>query len=282
MSPRGFEASQRPLVWIRSRISPSASAVPHGFWLSWIGHVPVGHLAVRDPVRADDPGEADVDHAALGLHVQPDAEAAEEDGRTRQQPDRPDRRRGAGRPVPARDPDAPSEQVEQRRIGERSAPEDLALVEEAKRDREREQREEVEVAQRERAPQVREADEEGGAEAEPEPHAVDRLAAEGAGAAARHRPRDLRPGPRLLHRAGVVVHLAEHDLPGVARPGLHDPLVGRRPVFGVGLSASAGSGRASRRPSGSAAGSRSPAPRSAARLPRRARTVPRSSRPSSS
>ena len=130
-----------------------------------LGHVPVGHLPVRDPLRADDSGEADVDDAALGLHVQADPEAAEEDGGARQQPDRPDRRRGPRRAVPARDPDTPSEQVEQRRIGERSAPEDLALVEEAKRDREREQGEEVEVAQRERAPQVGEADEEGRAEA---------------------------------------------------------------------------------------------------------------------
>ena len=42
MSPRGLEASQRPFVWIRSRISPSASAGPHGFWLSWIGMCPYG------------------------------------------------------------------------------------------------------------------------------------------------------------------------------------------------------------------------------------------------
>ena len=55
------------------------------------------------------------------------------------------------------------------------------------------------------------------------------------GAAARHRPRDLRPGPRLRHRAGAVVDLAEHDLARLARPGLHDPLVRRRPVLGVRL-----------------------------------------------
>ena len=42
MSPRGFEASQRPLVWIRSRISPSASAVPHGFRFPCSGMCPYG------------------------------------------------------------------------------------------------------------------------------------------------------------------------------------------------------------------------------------------------
>ena len=56
-------------------------------------HVPVGRLAVRDPVRADDPREADVDHASLRLHVQPDPEPGEEDGNADEQPDGPDRSR---------------------------------------------------------------------------------------------------------------------------------------------------------------------------------------------
>ena len=40
--PRGFDASQRPLVWIRSRISPSASAMPHGCRSSCTGMWPYG------------------------------------------------------------------------------------------------------------------------------------------------------------------------------------------------------------------------------------------------
>ena len=54
-------------------------------------------------------------------------------------------------------------------------------------------------------------------------------------ASPRHRPGDLRPRPRLAHDACVVVHLAEHDLARLARPGLHDPLVRRGPILGVGL-----------------------------------------------
>ena len=42
MSPRGFAASQRPLVWIRSRISPSASAVPQAFRFPSSGMCPYG------------------------------------------------------------------------------------------------------------------------------------------------------------------------------------------------------------------------------------------------
>jgi len=37
VSPRGFEDSQRPFSWIRSRISPSASAGPHAGRVSWTG-----------------------------------------------------------------------------------------------------------------------------------------------------------------------------------------------------------------------------------------------------
>ena len=40
VSPRGFADSQRPFVWIRSRISPASSAGPHGFRLSSTGMFP--------------------------------------------------------------------------------------------------------------------------------------------------------------------------------------------------------------------------------------------------
>ena len=123
-------------------------------------HVAVRHLPVRDPVRAHDAREADVDHASLRLHVQAHPEPGEENRGAGEHPDRPDRRPGARRPVAAGDPDAAAEQVDERRIRERSAPEDLALVEEPERDREGQQREEVEVAQREKPAQIREPDQE--------------------------------------------------------------------------------------------------------------------------
>ncbi len=222
-------------------------------------HVPVGHLPVRNPLGADDPGEADVDHAPLRLDVQADAKAGEKDAGSREQPHRPDGGGRARRPVAPRDPEAAAEQVHERRVRERRAPEDLALVEEAKRDREREQREQVEVAERERPPQVGEADDEERAEGEPEPDAVDRLAAERARASARHRPGDLRARPGLRHLSRAVVDLAEHDLARLARPRLHDPFVLRRPVLGARSAASADTGRASRRPCRRGTGSRSPA-----------------------
>ena len=42
VSPLGFADSQRPFVWIRSRISPAASAGPHAFRLPSIGKFPHG------------------------------------------------------------------------------------------------------------------------------------------------------------------------------------------------------------------------------------------------
>ena len=75
MSPRGLDRSQRPFVWIRSRISPSASAVPQGVRSSSTGMWPYGICAVRDPLRADHAREADVDDAPLRLHVEAHAEA---------------------------------------------------------------------------------------------------------------------------------------------------------------------------------------------------------------
>ena len=94
------------------------------------------------------------------LDVEPDPEAGEEDAAAGEQPHRPERRATRAAAGRAADPEAAAEQVGERRVGERGAPEDLALVEEAQRDREREQREQVEVPERERAPQVGEPDEE--------------------------------------------------------------------------------------------------------------------------
>ena len=42
MSPNGLAASQRPFVWIRLRISPSASAGPQAFRFPSIGMCPYG------------------------------------------------------------------------------------------------------------------------------------------------------------------------------------------------------------------------------------------------
>ena len=42
MSPRSFADSQRPLVWMRSRVSPSESEGPHGFRDPYFGMCPYG------------------------------------------------------------------------------------------------------------------------------------------------------------------------------------------------------------------------------------------------
>ena len=42
VSPSGLADSQRPFVWIRSRISPEASAGPHAFRSSSTGKLPHG------------------------------------------------------------------------------------------------------------------------------------------------------------------------------------------------------------------------------------------------
>ena len=66
------------------------------------GKWPYGDLSVRDPVGADHARVADVDHVR-GAHVEPDPEARREDGRGREQPDRPDGDgTGAEPPAPAR------------------------------------------------------------------------------------------------------------------------------------------------------------------------------------
>ena len=37
VSPSGFALSQRPFVWIQSRVSPDASPGPHAFFVCSIG-----------------------------------------------------------------------------------------------------------------------------------------------------------------------------------------------------------------------------------------------------
>ena len=240
-----------------------------GFRSSCTGMCPYGISPFAIRCGADHAGEADVDHAPLRLDVQPDAEAGEEDACGREQPHRPDRRAtsAAARSRRAIQTQRPS-RYDERRIGERRAPEDLALVEEPQRDREREQREQVEVPQRERPAQVGEP--ERGRRAQKLSQSQTLLIVlppKAPGAAACHRPGDLRPGPRLRHLAGAVVDLAEHDLARLARPGLHDPLVRSRAVLGVRLRLR----RVAVEPVGDlrgGRGSRSPAPRSGARRPR--------------
>jgi hypothetical protein len=186
-------------------------------------HVPVRRLAVLDdPLRADDPGEADVDHVR-GAHVQADPEAHEEDGGGEEHPHRPERPGRAAAPLPP-DPRHAPEQVEERRVRERHRREDLAAVEEPERDAEREQDEQVEVSHRAQPAQVGEADEEDRAEGEPDPGVVD-LAAERAAVPAGHLPGHLRARPRLGHLARLVVHLRQGDLArvGQGRPDSHRP-----------------------------------------------------------
>ena len=203
VSPCGFADSQRPFVWMRSRISPAASAGPHAFRLALDREVPPRRLAVRDALRADHAGVADVDHVRR-LHVQPDAKAAEEDRGGEQDPRRPDRARRRAAPGHA-DPHAAQHDPDERGIEERHGGEHVAVVEVPERRRRREQHHEIEVAQRERPAQVGEPDQEHEAERAPDPRAVDLRAAERALVAARHLPRDLRPGPRLRDDAARVV-----------------------------------------------------------------------------
>ena len=97
-----------------------------------------------------------------------------------------------------------SHDPDEARVEERHRREDVAVVEVPERRRRREEEEQVEVAERERPLPVAEPEQEDEAERSPDPRVVDRGAAERAGRAARHPPRDLRAGPRLGHRAGRV------------------------------------------------------------------------------
>ena len=62
VSPCGFADSQRPFVWMRSRISPAASAGPHAFRSPSTGKLPYGACPCDDALGADHARVADVDH----------------------------------------------------------------------------------------------------------------------------------------------------------------------------------------------------------------------------
>ena len=184
--------------------------------------VAVGALPVRDPVGADHAGVADVDHVRVG-DVEPDPEPEQEDRGGDQHPDRPDGR-AARRPVAQADPDAAREQPREPRVDERHRGEDVAVVEEPERDREREQHQQVEVPQRERPPPVDQAEQEDRAEAEPDRVAVDLLAAERPGQAARHRPGDLRARSRpRARRPSTSSTVPGGDLAGLAGEDVDRP-----------------------------------------------------------
>ena len=129
--------------------------------------VAVGVDAVGDPLGADHPGEADVDHVRVPP-VEADPEPAEEHGRADQQPDRPHGRASRGA-VLLPDPEAAREQPDEARVDERHRGEDVAAVEEPERDRERQHHQQVDRPQREEPPPVDEADQEERAEARARP-----------------------------------------------------------------------------------------------------------------
>ena len=228
MSPSGFADSQRPLNWIRSRISPSESAGAACLELVLLGEVVVRHHTAGDPLRADHAGVADVDHVRV-LEVQADAEADEENGRGEQHRRLPERARCAHRTRARADPDAACEQVDERRIGKRDAREDVPVVEVPERDRERQQCEQVEIAKRQQPAEVCEAEQEDHAEREPDRPRVDLLASECALVATGHLPGDLWAGPRFGDSGRGVVDLALRDFSGVdalvlvAPPDMHRP-----------------------------------------------------------
>ena len=259
VSPSGFALSQRPFVWIQSRISPEVSAGPQDFFrVLSTGKFPHGAVAVDDPLGADHARVADVDHVRA-LDVEPDPEAGEEDRGAEQHPDRPARRAGVPRlRTPIHDP--AQHHPDEQRIEERHRREHVAVVEVPERGGRREEEEQVEIAERERPPPVAEPDEEDEAERSPDPRVVDRRAAERARRAARHPPRHLRAGPRLGHGAGRVDHRALGDLAGGPPPDLDRPArwsSGRTSPRDCGRSAD--SARATPRPSDSARRPRAPA-----------------------
>ena len=167
----------------------------------------VERLAVGDPVGADDPGDADVDH--------PRVDEVERDPGSRQhrRPRSPasapapgDQRPGAlARPEP-RD-QHPDQEIAEHRVGERDRGGDLGAVEEEQRDPEPEQHQQVEVQQSQRPARIEERRTEQQAERDPDPGRVDLLGDRALVAAGERRadlevpPRLDRPGPRCRRRS---------------------------------------------------------------------------------
>ncbi len=190
---------------------PLAVLRPTRLEVAALRHVPVRRLSVEDAVGTDDAGQPDVDDPARRLDVEADPEPEEEDGTRREHPGRP---HGAKRePASSQaDPETAREQVQENRVDERDAEEDLAAVVEGQRDGQPEQHEEIEVRDRERASEFGEAEKEHGAERQPHDGLQQRLPAEGALPPACHLPGDLRSRPDLRHPARQVFQLDVRDL----------------------------------------------------------------------
>ena len=157
-------------------------------------------VAVGQAVGADDARVADVDDVRV-RDVEPDAKADEEE----QPDDQPRRRHEQAQRVAAPaaaqpDPQHAPEQVGHERVGERDRDVDVGVVEEGHADPEGHEDREVEVAHAQQPARIDERRDEEQRERDPHERRVD-LAPEGARVAAGHRPRHLRPGPRLGHLA---------------------------------------------------------------------------------
>ena len=195
-------------------------------------HVPVGHLAVAIRCAPTTPAKPTSITLRCASTFSPTETGEEDAGRGEQlhRPDGVDARGGRSR----RAIQTQREQVDERRVGERRAPEDLALVEHAERDREGEQREQVEVASeigRRRSARPRRKT------AQKPSQSQTPLIVLPPKAPASPAPSSRRPAApsSLADLARPVVDLAEHDLARLARPRLDHPLVGRRPVLHLRL-----------------------------------------------
>ena len=148
------------------------------------------------------------------------------------------------------DPEPAREEVEQNRVDERDARKISPAVEERERDREAEEHEQVERS----APRAAAA----GPRGRRGRRGRSRSRRTGSGAscppnapvaAARHLPRDLRPGPCLGDAPGRVLDDGLRDLTRLARPRLHDPRARLLAEAPVRRRDRAGSARARRRSS---------------------------------
>ena len=186
------------------------------------GEVVPDGLAVDEVVGPDHAGVADVDDPRV-RDVQGDAKAEEKRAADRE----PRRGRGGPQALPGAaepHPDHPRQEVEQRRVGERDADPDVALVEVDLRDPERQQDEQVQVDHPPLAAEVEEAEEEDPGQRQPDVRRV-QLVAELVRVAAGHLPGDLVAGPRLGDPPGRVVHDHLHPL-GPVRVEVHLPGAG--------------------------------------------------------
>ena len=203
--------------------SPSESAGPHDRPRVVDRHVAVRRLAVEDPVAADHARVADVDDAAGILEVEPDPQAAEEDGDRREQPDRPRERRVEGAAAEA-DPRRADDEVRERRRPERGAPNTSPRLKNQQREPERQRARAGRAVCHERSRRRSMRPRTKTTLSEVQVHQAFRtLPPNEPTRPARHAPRHLRAGPRLDHAAVGIVDLPERDLAGTPRPDLHLP-----------------------------------------------------------